>query len=328
MNQVYVCGSYYHIYISILRTLFHKKPESKSLIIIHDHISDLYKIIPLLIENNFFDFHLAVPFTSINRTKTNKILRILKRRSLLIERVESLSDILKFEEFIRNSEITIFNNRGGAYHYFLQKFKKSHIRLIEDGLGNYRVLVGKFKAFRRKFISNSVVGAGYDEQVKEILVQFPEKVLEPLKKKAKKLELQKMQDSLSVTDRKRILKIFLGNYNLNLSGEKKLILITQPLSEKYFDEATKVKLYNDVLDLYAGEYSVFIKPHPRDRANYEGKMKYNFTEIPRNFPLEMMNLLQDIQFDLGVTLYSGALHNMNGVKEKIFLGKEFLEKYR
>lgn len=326
MNQVYVCGSYYHIYISILRAIFHQNPERKSLIIIHDHIPHLHEIIPFLIEGNFFDFHLAVPLTSINRTKTNKLLRALKRKSLLTERVDSETDILKFEEFIRTAEINIFNNRGGAYNYFVQKFSGSYIRLIEDGLGNYQSLIGKFKIFRREYIFNLVIGAGHDDAVKEILVQFPEKVVEPLRQKAKKLELQKMQDSLSASDRERILKIFLHDYSIAVGGEKNLILITQPF--QYLDAAAKIRMYNDVLDLYDGQYNIFIKPHPRDETEYTGKIKYAFTEIPRHFPLEMMNLLQDIQFDLGVTLYSGALHNITGVKERIFLGKGFLDKYR
>lgn len=326
MNQVYVCGSYYHIYISILRSLFFKNSDSKSLIIIHDHIPHLPEIIPLLIENNFFDFHLAVPFTSVNRAKTSKILRALKRKSLLVDRIDSGTEILRFETFIRNAEINIFNNRGGAYNYFVQKFKGSYIRLIEDGLGNYQSLIGKFKAFRRKYIFNLVIGAGHDDEIQEILVQFPEKVVEPaLKPKAKKLELQKMQDSLSEADRERMLNVFLRDFKMSVSGEKKLILITQPFP--YLDLATKIKLYNEVLDLYGSEYTIFIKPHPRDQTDYRG-INYSFTEIPRHFPLEMMNLLKDIQFDLGVTLYSGALHNISGVKEKIFLGKAFMEKYR
>lgn len=328
-NQVYVCSSYFHVYISILQTLENKNPGSKSLIIINDHLPELKTLIPALVSNNFFDFHLAVPLTSLYRKKTSKISRFLNRNTQLIKRVDSSTDILTYENFIKDSEINIFNNRGGAYTYFLLKFKDSYIRLLEDGLGNYQPLIGKFKAFRRKYLLNTVIGAGHDIPVKEILVQFPEKVIEPLKKKAKKLELQKMQAALSADNRERILKIFLRDYTPSLSDGKKLILVTQPLSEeRYFSEDTKIKLYNDLLAKYAESYSVFIKPHPRELTNYKGKITGDFTEIPRDFPLEMMNLLEDMYFDLGITLYSGALNNMNGIKEKVFLGKELLQKYK
>lgn len=329
MNQVYVCSSYFHIYISILRTLYLREPASKTLIVINDHIPDLSNIIRLLNENNFFDFHLAMPLTSVYREKRSKLSKILTRNNSLVERVDSVSGITAFEDFIRDAEINIFNNRGGAYTYFLLKFKGSYIRLIEDGLGNYQSLIGRFKVFKRKYLLSTIVGAGLDKQVKEILVQFPEKVIEPLKKKARKLDVQHMQESLSATDRKRILKIFLRDYMPDLSGERKLILVTQPFSEeRYFDEDTKINLYNDVLSDYIGNYKIFIKPHPRELTDYRGKMKVDFTEIPRDFPLEMMNLLQDIEFDIGITLYSGALNNINRVKKKIMLGKQMLDRYK
>jgi hypothetical protein len=61
------------------------------------------------------------------------------------------------------------------------------------------------------------------------------------------------------------------------------------------------------------------------RIRYADAFKYKVTEIPRAFPLEMFNLLKNIDFDLGVTLYSSGLKNMANVKQKIFLGKAYLK---
>jgi len=328
MNQVYVCGTYFHVYVSILKTIYRKEKDTKSLIIINDLTPGIDKIFARLTENTFFDYLLQVPFKKIERKikkENNLFFRIIKRNKHIVEFVETDSEILKYDEFIRNSEINIFPDLGLTPSYFLLKYKKNYIRMVEEGEGAYFLRVGKLKAFKRKYILNSFIGGGLDNEVREIEVQLPEKLNKRLGKKGKRFELKKMEDNLSIENREKILEIFMSGIEMDLSGQKKLLLITQPLEETFMSEENKIKLYNQILEKYS-DYSIYIKLHPREVTEYKGRLNYNFTIIPGGFPLEMFDLLKGINFELGITVCSSALYNMNCVEKKIILGREYLKK--
>lgn len=330
MNQVYVGGTYFHVYVSILQSI-NTNRGSKNLLIVNDHTPGMEKIIPALESSGYFSSVAQVPFREIDLMikKSGLLARTISRNRKAINFVETNSTITEYDSFIQHAEINVFYNLGITPAYFLLKYKNNFIRMIEDGERNYHSKVNGLKAFKRKYILNTVIGDGMDELIKEILVQYPDRLDARVIHKGRKLELKKMQKELTVSDREKILSIFMQGYQVNLSGGKKLLLITQPFSEeRYFDEETKIRLYNDVLTEYAAGYSIFIKPHPRELTNYNGKIKYPFTEIPGSFPLEMMNLLGDIHFDLGITLYSGALNNITGITQRIKLGKGLLSRYQ
>ena len=275
MNQVYVCSTYFHVYVSILKSVYRGDKSTKSLIVINDRTPGIEKIFSSLKEHGFFDFVLQVPFREISlkiKKDSSPLSRMLGRNKLAVSFVEKNSEILKYDEFIRKSEINLFPNLGLSPTYFLLKYKNNFIRMLEDGEGNYFSRIGHLQAFKRKYLLNTVIGDGLDKEVREIEVQFPEKLSPRLKPKGKKLELKKMQDSLSIELREKILKTFMQGFEMDLSNDKnKLLLLTQPLEEKYMTEDKKIKLYNEILDKYAADYNIFIKPHPRELTDYKGK---------------------------------------------------------
>lgn len=328
MNQVYVCSSYFHVFVSILKIIDQRRAGVKSLIIINDHIPDMINLIPRLRQAGYFDHHILVPFYSA-KTKQKKgyhfLSNLFNRNRNTIRTVDSLSDIHLYDSFIRDSQINIFNNQGFAYVYFLLKYNNNYIRLIEDGMGNYFKLISNGKAFRRKYITRTPIGAGYDKGVKEIQVKFPERIDKRLQPKATLLDLTYFQNAVSEEDREKILRVFMNDVSINFEGDKKLLLITQPLSEdKHLDEPGKLKLYNTLLEPYK-DFTIFLKPHPRELTDYKKNLKYPFYEIPRGFPLEMFNLLNGLNFEVGITVYSSAIHNVTCIDKKVSLGKEYLD---
>ena len=327
MNQVYVCSSYFHVFVSILKIIEHRQTGTKSLILINDHIPDMVNLIPRLKEAGYFDHHLVVPFYSSKgnfRKKYGAFAAVINRNKNTVRMIDSSTAITTYDEFIRNAAINIFNNRGFAYTYFLIKYPTQHIRLIEDGMGNYYKLIGTFQAFKRRYILNTVIGAGYDREVKEIQVKFPEKIDPKLRPKATLLELTKLQNNLRDEDRQKILQVFMNDVSVNFTGDRKLLLITQPLTN--LNELKKVELYNTILEPYGKDFTIFLKPHPRELTDYKGGLTYPFVEIPRGFPLEMFNLLEGLRFEIGLTLFSSAINNVSCIDKKISMGKEYVEK--
>lgn len=330
MNQVFVCGTYFQIYVSILKTINSNK-SSKSLLILNDHTPEIEKIIPLLKENGFFDHHILIPFRKIEerlKQETGLAGKVFGRNKKMIRYVEQHSDILKYSEFIKDSEFNLFYLWGLPSAYFILKYPKNYSRIIEDGARNYISKTSAFKLFKRKHILNTYIGDGFDNPIKEIQVQQPEELDIRIRYKGTKLSLQEMQANLSPENNTKILTVFTNGLSLDFPQEKKLLLITQPIETSDFSEELKVSLYEHILAQYSKDFEIYIKPHPRELTNYKTKLKARFVEIPRGFPLEMFDLMKSITFDEGITLYSSSLRNLNCVKNKVHLGKEYLIQWK
>jgi Glycosyltransferase family 52 len=328
MNQVYVCGTYFHIYLSILKIIYSGNKQAKNLIVINDRTPGIERIFKPLQDSGYFEHVVSVPFVSISKkiNSSRFFARIINRNKNVIEFVEANSQLQQYDEFIRLAEINLFSNLGLSPAYFLLRYKNNFFRMIEDGEGNYLSRIGRLQAFKRKYILNTVIGEGLDRPVREIEVQFPEKLNSRIAKKGKKLELKKMQQELSPENLQSIISIFMGGVKINVEGKKKLLLITQPLSEDgHMDEVQKIRLYNTILKPYAKDYSVFVKGHPRELTDYRGKLNYDFTMIPQGFPLEMFDLLKGIHFEAGVTVSSSSLANMQCVDKKIQVGRAYFK---
>lgn len=330
MNQVYVGGTYFHVYISILKSIFRADRGSKNLLILNDHTPGLSEIVPALRESGYFDFVLEVPFVRLKRRikdETSFIKKVFSRNRLAIDYVENNSAIGGYDEFIRHAEINLFYNLGLSSSYFITKYRNNFFRMLEDGEHNYLPRVGRFQAFKRRHILKTVMGEGLDPEIKEIEVQHVHRLNQRVRFKGRTLELQKMQDSLSAKDQENILSIFMNGQAIEVFGDNNALLITQPLSEDgLLTEQEKIAMYNTLLQQYAHGLSVYVKCHPREKTDYHGKILPTFTEIPRRFPLEMLDLLKSIRFKKGITVFSGGLNNLKCIEEKIFLGKEYLKK--
>lgn len=327
-NQTFAGGTLYHIYLSTLKSYKHKTSGVETLLVYNDKTPNIEQIVALLRKHNVFNYYVSIPTAAIAR-KRKKEQSLLKRRflkkRLAIKYVEENSEILKFQDFINKSEINLFFNHGLLSAYFIIKYKKTYIRLLEDGYRNYNHRTSKFKAFKRKYISHTVIGEGLDASVKSIEVQFPEKLPKSKRNKGTKLDLDLLQKSISKNEKNSIISIFLRDYKINIESGKNFLLLTQPLSEdKIISEEKKIALYQEILDTYARDYNVYIKVHPRELTNYKDKLTTEYKEISKDFPIELLNFFNNIKFDLGVTIFSSAIFNLNCIENKVFLGEEYI----
>jgi len=326
-NNVYVCGTLYHVYISTLKNINKGRNNEKSLLIVNDHTPGLAVLAQKLVEGGFFTHYCYVPFFEINKKiKSDKgsLMMSLSKNKYSIDYVERLSDINNHYDFIRSSEINLFYYLGLSSVYFLIRFKTNNFKQIEDGLRNYNPRVGSLKAFKRKYILNTPQGEGRDSQIKAIEVQHPEKLPLAVRHKGIKLDLKGLVNSLSVDNRQKILSIFSQGNTFSINGNNKVILITQPFSEDgTTTEEYKINLYKKIIKDHASGYQVYIKAHPRETTDYKSRLDIDIIEIPRSFPLEILNFYPEIIFEKGITIFSGALDNLENIKERIFLGLDY-----
>ena len=324
MNQVFVCGTYFHIYVSILKVLNYHY-DSQRLLILNTLTPGIERIMPRLVEEGFFDAAIQIPFKDISaRMKKGQSFwsRLFNRKKKIIQHVDGNSVLPKYHEFISQSEINLFHHVGISSSYFISKYSDCLIRMLEDGTRNYITTASAFKRFKRKYLLRTFVGEGSDKEVKEIHVQFPENLHARIRHKAVRLDLRLLQKNISAQNNEKMLNIFMGGYAPVLdSTKKKLILLTQPLSEDNFvTEQDKLELYSSILKKYSSDYELFVKPHPREKTDYKKNLDLPISEIPRAFPLEMFDLMNTVSFDLGITVSSGSIKNVTCIQNKIILG--------
>lgn len=323
MNQVFVCGTYFHVYVSILKAL-HDHHDSQRLLVLNTLTPGIERLMPRLVEEELFDVAVQIPFREISvRMKKEQVFwtRPFNRKKKIIQYVDSESEMPKYHDFISQSEINLFHHLGMSSSYFISKYSDRLIRMLEDGTRNYITTVSGFKYFKRKYLLQTFIGEGNDNEVKEIHVQHPENLHSRISHKGLKLDLKTMQRSLSPQDNERILKVFMGSYKPVFNSSKKVILLTQPLSEDQFiTEQDKLNLYASILKKYSSDYELFIKPHPREKTDYAKSLGLPISEIPRAFPLEMFDLMNTINFDVGITVSSGSIKNVACILNKVILG--------
>tara|TARA_B100001939_G_scaffold324518_1_gene316594 strand:- start:4738 stop:5658 length:921 start_codon:yes stop_codon:yes gene_type:complete len=250
--------------------------------------------------------------------------RTFNRSKVIQEVFEKYTNIKKLHHIILDSEINIFSWLGYLSGYFIVSFPNNNITLIEDGERSYIARLGLGKILKRKYLYRSYIGEGVDEAVNCIQVQRPGELPSRIRDKAKKLNLKHLSNKLSENQIEKIFRIFgLPKFDLN-KIKNGVLLITQPLSEDGFiSEKEKLDLYKKIIDENIFGKPIFLKPHPREETNYNEVFQENINYIPRAFPLEIFNLQSSIKFQVGITIWSSSIKNLECVKEKIFLGVEY-----
>lgn len=317
MKDVYICSTPYHIYISFLLIFSEKK---KSSIYLTTSDKDLLLYFNYLSKN--------APYSDLFEIKV----RNDSKRNNIFDRLTSSSDINYLNELKKESRdirLSIFPWNPYVLYTISQSFFKSNeeIRLIEDGANVYAFPKPKFwKLLAKRILFGYDLKFYNNENVKEILVQFPEKYTMFPKEKLRKLELKTLEKNLSISEQHFLVTLFskFDFYSISKSKKKVNLVLTQPLSEDgYISEEEKIRKYSQIIESIDKDELILIKKHPRDKTNYLFK---NVIELERQFPSELFNLV-DIKFQKVITICSSAVDNLDA-KEKIQTEPYFLQKMR
>lgn len=216
--------------------------------------------------------------------------------------------------------------------FFMGNFK--NIKLLEDGLGNYTevnkkinkrikysikswILGGTFKVDRRRF--------GNSESISEIYLTGIREIPQEIENKVKIVNLKKQWDFLIKIEKEKILNIFgLDKSILESLKNRKVILITQPLSEEgTITEIEKVEIYEKILLKY-DRNEVLIKAHPREETNYKKYFK-EIEILDKSIPMELISFLVSDLKEV-VTIFSTAVFEFKNICKITFVGTKINEK--
>lgn len=210
--------------------------------------------------------------------------------------------------------------------YFIYFFR--NIVMLEEGMQIYKEFA-RHESFLSELLKYKILGIikpnGEDKRIREIWVQYPEKLPDVTRDKGVRISLSRLFSLMENSDCIDVFKYILGFSGEMLSLLKKsfdekdniTLLITQPFSEdKLITEKEKINIYKDIVkDIENEAYQIgclIIKPHPRETTDYSQVFK-NAIIIPNSFPLEMIRFACDkenIGISLAVTVDSTAVLNI------------------
>jgi hypothetical protein len=206
--------------------------------------------------------------------------------------------------------------------------QKKYYTLLEDGTDTFKVNLSRLKPKKNiKYYIKSLLNFpdyAQSKYIKEIEVNNSED-LNIYGKKILQCPKKEMIDSLSTSEKEKILNVFVSNFNID-NFDNSDLLITQPLSEDNIidNEQQKIDYYKKVLNDYSDNTKIIIKPHPRENTDYE-KYFDNCFVFRDTFPVELINFYP-INFNKVITIASTSINLIYNCNEKIYLGWEWLEK--
>lgn len=341
-ERIYVCHTYYHVYVTCLKELnLPKERRKKATLILSKMSIDFKDLRERMEETGLFEQVLEFDekreeyFPQLERYKKNrgKFLNMFSR-ICLTSRLAKLEAPYIPVDFRKYKDIYVFCDADPIGCYLNKKHIKYHA--VEDGLdclkhddaARFKNRDGfKIKAFFSMKLNLIFIQNGYgkyciDMEVNDIAaLKYPfEKYVEVPRKK--------LVENLTPKDKKLLCKAFVRNWEkleeqvIKSKGNgSQILLLTEPVCSLEVRE----QLFTDVIDRFREEGQVFIKPHPRDALDY----KALFSEYPQfdaDIPMEILNFVPNLHFKKAV----GILTEMSGIDfadEAIRLGPDFLDKY-
>lgn len=331
MCRTYVGSTIYHIYLTLLHILrdshYDTNNLGNNLLFLVESTPMIETLIPNLKAHFFRDVHIL----SERRNHVEHLGTFnysFRRKQKLIPYLEAKHPMLsKEKDFIKKSALYLCDT-DSSKSYFLYEFGKKGITMIEDGARTYRQRHSPMEQFIKSKITKAPIGGGFDKEVHTILAQFPERLPEPIRHKAVELNIKKEVMKLDEKTKHEIFTIFLPEHTFTIDSANNALILTQPISEDKVikDEAEKIAIYRDIISKVPSSMNIVLKTHPRETTDYKEHFK-DITVLPALFPIEILGLREGFYFERGYTLFSTALSNLEIVKQRFFLGKDYLDKF-
>lgn len=341
-QRIYVCHTYYHVYITILKEC--KLPVNQRggatllLSTMSNDFGDLKQraekagLFEEVLEFEEKEAGFFPQLEKYHRDRGNILINMLARirYTKLLGKLQEPYVPVDFEEY---KDIYVFCDSDPIGYYL--SYKKIYYHAIEDGLDciksydtarydnrGHFALKAKMASWNLIFIQNGYGKYCLDMEVNNIAC-LPYPCPKYIEKPRKELEA-----GLSGEDKQQLVQIFMEDMQGFLNGlseieaeEPKVLLLSEPLC----DLSTRERIFKDIIEEYAHGARVFIKPHPRDVLNYEEKFPEHIV-LQGKFPMEVMNFIPGVRWNKVISVFT-VCDAITNADEVIFLGEDFMDKY-
>lgn len=336
-SRVYVCHTFYNVYVSLLKELNYQKDNDTIGTILLSNISADFKDLKYRLEKSGI-FKEVVELNEVHPSKFNVKFRyenikgkwnplrtyanwFLQWKFIAKQTTKHIS-----VDFSKYDEIFVFCDSDPIGMYL--NYHKIKYIAVEDGLESIRLtkieLETKFLLLKILLAKLGLVFLkdGYSKYAKAVEVDNLNNIYS-FGRKLIANSRASLLENLSNSDKEKIYNVFFTNKSLHKfnNTNKNAMLLAGKLcsSKKSFD------IYRDIIRDHLSGYNIYIKPHPNDESDYENEFK-DCIVLERFFPVEIFNIKCDFDIEKLVSVTS-VLDQHNFAKEKLRLGINFLDNY-
>ncbi len=342
-SRVYICHTFYHVYIACLKE-FYINDGAKADLILSKMSSRFGSLVDRAKESPIFDN--IYEFDEKEYTEFPDLVELKKDTGNIvgnmIKRIRYCKMLAKHTEAAvpvdlrKYSDIYVFCDSDPIGYYL--NYRKIRYHAVEDGLNCIAFYdTARYDnrgAFKIKALMASLglihMQNGYgryciDMEVNDIsMLKYPTKNMVELPR-------ERLTERLTSDEKNMLIKLFISNLDelkekLRTSpNAPTLLVLTEPLC----DMETRERIFKDIIGMYhvidGKEATVILKQHPRDYLDYK-KLFPDTVLLDGTFPMEMLNYIEGLSFDLLVSVYT-QLDSIKFAKEKILLNDDFMDKY-
>lgn len=341
-KRIYICHTYYHVYISFLKEFALPKEEQGNADMMLSKMSTNFEDLKSRLEKVGyfrrvieFDEKRDTEFEELAQYKTpsDNFVKALWNRILFTRKYAAREAACVPVNLKAYDEIYVFCDSDPIGYYLNQN--KIPYHALEDGLnclshydsarydnkGHFGIKAFFSSKLNLIFIQNGYGKYCIDMEVNDIslipcscpkYVEVPRKGLtERLKKEEKDILLHAFVRDMD------------GLYEKMRHGEhsdNKILILTDPLC----DLETRRRIFSDIIEKYCQDAQVYIKPHPRDELDYH-RYFGEYIIIDPTVPMEMLNFM-DVTFEKVYAVLT-VIDAISFAKEKIRLGEDFMDLY-
>lgn len=344
-DRIYVCHTYYHVYVACLKELNLPKTDRRNAALVLSTMSNdfsdlksradvcgLFHAVYMFDEQEDIKSALVMEY---HRDRGNLFLNLLARMryTKLLGKLQEKYVPVDFREY---KDVYVFCDSDPIGYYL--SWKKIPYHAMEDGLdcistydtarydnrGHFR-LKAFLAAHNLIFIQNGWAKYCIDMEVNDISV-LPYPCPKYIEKSRKELV-----DGLDREGKDILVRLFVRdmdeiNEKLNTGdGKNRILLLTEPLCGLEVRE----RIFRDCIEQYGkidGEESVvMIKPHPRDVLDYR-KVFSSYIVLDSKFPMEILNFIPDLRFRRVISVFT-VVRSIQFAEEIVYLGEDFMDQY-
>lgn len=343
-SRIYVCHTYYHVYITFLKELKRKSEggtEKADLVL--SKMSNNFENLKERVESTglfdrVFEFDEKredfFPELAEYRKDTGSFVGNLRNRIKFTRRYAQLEAPYVPVDFREYRDIYVYCDSDPIGYYLNQN--KIHYHALEDGLNCLKNFDAarydnrghfKLKVFLSMYLNLIFIQNGYgkyclDMEVNDIsLIKYPcPRYIEQSR--------QALVDRLTAADKDLILKAFIrdkeGLERQIAESSKvgdKILILTDPLCTLDVRE----RIFRDIIKRYEPEGTIFLKPHPRDELDYR-KLFPEYPQFDATVPMEMLNFFPGLRFKKAVAVLT-EIKAIQFADEIVRLGEDFMDDY-
>ncbi len=356
-DRIYVCHTYYHVYVTILKELKLRaetaQPASGQAASGQEDVGDATLVLSKM-STNFENLKERVESTGFFREviefdekREDFFPELAKWRkgggNLLANlwcRIRFTKLYAKLEapyipvDFREYKERYIYCD-SDPVGYYLNQYKIPY-HAIEDGLNCLKNFDAarydnrghfKLKAFLSQQCNLIFVQNGYGKYCLDMEVNDSSLIKYPCPKYIDEPR-KALTDRLTEEEKDLILRIFVRNKEeLQKQIEEssrlgdKILILTDPLCTLDVRE----RIFRDIIQMYEPEGTIFLKPHPRDILDYK-KLFGAYPQFDATLPMEMLNFFPGLRFKKVVAVLT-EVKAIQFADEVVCLGADFMDAY-